>query len=1450
MFKKLLLVIGVGAAWNLSAQQADLNHLSSYSTGTPDAAEVVAFHAPSKRGYFTSAGANTLTIINVADPYNTTLISTVDLAPYGGGPNSVAIFDTLVAVSVQANVKTDNGSVVFFNIDGAYLTSITVGALPDMITFTPDGSMLLVANEGEPNDDYTIDPEGSVSLIDLSAGLSNANVTSVDFTAYNDKKASLKNKGLRIFGNNGLSSVAQDLEPEYIAVTEDGTKAYVNLQENNAFAVIDLGTKTLLDLLPLDYKDHMAGTPSIELHTLNAAISNWPTLGTPVYDGGQPAVSLGGFSGLFFSEAESTSNSQVFYAIPDRGPNADAVAKAGVTPASNQNLRPFKLPNYQARVVKFSLNPSTGAMALMDTILLFRQDGTTPITGKGNIPGFDEVPVTYTDASTAYTNVDFTENANGETYHQLPYDELGGDFEGILMANDGTFWMCDEYRPAIYHFDANGNLINRFVSKGASRLGTSPVAYGTYGDETLPEVYNKRWANRGFEALAYDNENEIIYAFIQSPLYNPSSVTKDNSDVIRILGINAKTGMPCAEYVYLLERNKYAGFATSRVDKIGDAVYTGNGKLLVIERDSEGPTVEVGKKYVFEIDLNKATNILGSTVSRNDGKKESDVTYLTASAGTTNETVSPFELPAGFTQTLVLDRNTAAMDPDFAATFGAWDMIGLDPSNKYVYIPFEEGQGAGLARYEHGSGDIVTAMQGNNTGVFESNPANWNLNNDDFGALDPAVWTPHGTVVTAEEWSGNGRMFEWMNPLMAAGTTPVVEWRSNIPSVSHEGIKFDAAGNMYFVDENNSGSLYKFVPTIVGDLSEGQTYVLKVDTYAGDAAENWDGVTNSSATRTGKATWIPLTDENGVALTNANPFDFSNRGGRAAADEVNATPYGRPEDLELIGNTLYLATTSEKIVYAFHLIDEKTAMVTEFVTPNTLDFAVGAPVGANLNNPDNLTSDSRGNLYILEDNAPGDIWITWDKNDDGVADSMARFASLGVAGAEPTGLIPTNNPGEFYVCVQHPTSGNDAMWKINTNTTLVADNSMEGKPLEMLSADEIVESGVLPVHKNKVTNLPSVGYQGSDKIEGIALLPGNKVAIINDNDFGLAGAGITDNTVLGIVSFDNNYGFDASNEDGGIHIQNHPTLGMRMPDGIASYSVNGMNYIVTANEGDSRDYDGYSEETRVKNLDLDTLYYPNADALQEDSVLGRLKTTEATGDYDGDGIYEQIYSYGARSFSIFDEYGNLVWDSGDAFEQTTATEEPALFNEDEGEMDGRSDDKGIEPEAITIGQIDGYTFAFIGLERQSAILVYDITDPKAPTFLTYYNNREVDNGTITGDVAPEIMKFIPAAESPNGYDLLMVGYEVSGTVGFIQINGSLIGLAETVKASEFKIYPNPVTTGKALNFSEAISGVVYNMNGQVVGTIENATSFETKGLEAGMYIVETNTKGTQRFVKF
>jgi hypothetical protein len=252
--------------------------------------------------------------------------------------------------------------------------------------------------------------------------------------------------------------------------------------------------------------------------------------------------------------------------------------------------------------------------------------------------------------------------------------------------------------------------------------------------------------------------------------------------------------------------------------------------------------------------------------------------------------------------------------------------------------------------------------------------------------------------------------------------------------------------------------------------------------------------------------------------------------------------------------------------------------------------------------------------------------------------------------------------------------------------------------------------------------------------------------------------------------------FDPSDRDGAIKIATWPVLGMYQPDTIALRRWQGRDWLVTANEGDTRAWTGFNEEARVRTLTLDSAAFPTGATLKNDVNLGRLTVTKANGDTDGDGDYDALYVFGGRSFSIWDDSGALVFDSGDDFEQLLATLLPAQFNSDHaanGSFDNRSDNKGPEPEGVVIGEIAGRAYAFIGLERIGGVMVYDITNPTQPTFVDYVNTRDfLGNPSLgtAGDLGPEGLDFIPAAKSPTGEPLLAVANEVSGTTTLFAID--------------------------------------------------------------------------------
>ncbi|MDJ0555561.1 MAG: choice-of-anchor I family protein [Microcoleaceae cyanobacterium MO_207.B10] len=329
----------------------------------------------------------------------------------------------------------------------------------------------------------------------------------------------------------------------------------------------------------------------------------------------------------------------------------------------------------------------------------------------------------------------------------------------------------------------------------------------------------------------------------------------------------------------------------------------------------------------------------------------------------------------------------------------------------------------------------------------------------------------------------------------------------------------------------------------------------------------------------------------------------------------------------------------------------------------------------------------------------------------------------------------------------------------------------------------------------------------------VTLQENNAIGILN-----LLTGEFTDVVALGFKDYSlPGNALDASNRDDEINIRNYPLKGMFLPDEIAAYTVGGKTYLVTANEGDARDYDGFSEEVRVKDLDLD----PTLEELQGEELLGRLRVTNTMGDTDGDGDFDELYAFGARSFSIWDENGNLMFDSGDAFEQIIAGS--PLFrdffnsNNDENNFDNRSDDKGPEPEGLTIGMVGDKTLAFIGLERIGGFMTYDISNPLAPKFISYTNNRDfsvefdvdeegdpaptAEQLAAVGDLGPEGLRFISSADSPTAKPLLVVANEVSGTTTIYDIDptsvpepGTIFGLLAFGAAGKFLLKRKSKTT--------------------------------------------------------
>jgi hypothetical protein len=382
---------------------------------------------------------------------------------------------------------------------------------------------------------------------------------------------------------------------------------------------------------------------------------------------------------------------------------------------------------------------------------------------------------------------------------------------------------------------------------------------------------------------------------------------------------------------------------------------------------------------------------------------------------------------------------------------GNWDMITANESGadagRYLFMPFETGAG-GVMRVDLWNSNYNTRA------VSIVNPGT-----QGFVSGDASRWTPWGSYLTGEEsWgsgSTKGRLFEVTNATTAAAGAGTLVQRNVLPRVSHEGLAFDQQKALYFIDELNGGSIFKYVSanpnatTGDGYFNKGQTFALKVG-----PGGQFEG--NNGPAITGAATWVDITTASGTAnaatfsaMVNLGGGNFA-LDGRSAAKLVAATGFNRPEDLEIqdAGGTqrLYFATTDSDTNgntadgrSRVYFLDLATNEVKLFADASTIDLATGLAVGGGLRNADNLAIDAKGNIYIIEDRDGGvdnDIWFARDLNKDGdlldAGEGIGRWASNGVAGSENTGLyFDKFDPNKAYVNIQHPSSGVDRLVQIS-----------------------------------------------------------------------------------------------------------------------------------------------------------------------------------------------------------------------------------------------------------------------------------------------------------------------------------------------------------------------------------------------------------------------------------
>ena len=1305
----------------LSPLPIELNVLGGFSTGIFDegAAEIVAHDPASQRLFFTNANSNELGILDMSDPANLSMVSSVDLSPVRGGPNSVSAANGTVAVAVEAENDVDNGSVVLFDVDGTHLKTYAAGNLPDMVTFTPDGSKLVVANEGEPTSP-AIEAHARFATFNVALNRFNAGDLLTDLEAGDEQAMA-------------LAQIIQRNQPDVILLNEfdfDVDGAALSVFQQDYLEVSQNGEK------PVFY-DHVFVAPSNTGIDSGFDLDNNDALGQA-----NDAFGFGFFEGQYgmallskypiVTDEVRTFQNFLWKDMPGAMLPDDLATEEPADWYSPEELEVVRLSSKSHWDVPISVDGETiHVLASHPTPPVF--DGPEDRNGTRN---HDEIRFW----------ADYVTPGQGDYI----YDDAGrlGGLNG-----DARFVIMGDLNADPFDGDSTDNAILNLLANPMINTDATPASDG--GAEAAELQGDANAAHLGDSSHDTADFNDGSPGNLRADYVLPSdNLIIENSGVYWPVSTHPEASLtgnfpfPSSDH-----RLVFADLRPRGIDP--------PGSITVIDVTTDEVTQLDFSEFVGrEEELrSKGVRIFPGKSAYHDLEPE----FAAISADGTHAFVTLQEANS----VAVVNLGEAPEIVDIVPLGSKDHSRGLPEMETYPVVNLP-------ALGETPSGQSIAV--GGFSGLFFAG------HNEENGNMQFLTIPDRGPNPDTSNFDADGDgVAETVRPLA------LPEYQSRIvvlelDSSSGEVSQVDEIFLTRTDPENEAAQLpITGLPNLVRDLDGNQIDEFPVDLSGNPIPlDPFGGDMEAIVIQSGEQQSYWTADEYRPAIYH---FDSTGNLIKRLVPEGTATLAG--EEAGAFG----IETIPEEYV------DRRRNRGFEALALNEDSGTLYAFIQTPLANPDRAASNGSAIIRVLAVNA---------ESGEAVGEYVYLLEDLDArpgSRVDKIGDAVHIDGDRFYVLERDSSVGAEAkklMFEIDltgaTNLLEHGDLLTPGKTLEQHTVNELAAVGIRPIHKDKIANLASLGYQAGDKPEGLALLPDGAVAILNDNDFQLEGGDIFDAsgvpltdgavfqqtdptpTVLGILRFADGSGLDVSNRDDAINIDNHPVRGLFMPDAITSVDIAGQTYFLTANEGDARDAD-----VRIGDLTLDPTVFPDAAELQDDAELGRLNVSSVNGDLDGDGDFDKLYSYGTRSFTIFDQYGNLVFDSGDDFEQLTAALVPDGFNStnDENAVDDRSDDKGPEPEAITTGIIGGSTFAFVGLERVGGIMVYDISDPTSPGFVQYLNNRDFSvaptaedgaSNPLAGDLGVEDLKFIPGVLSPTGSPLLVAANEVSGTITTFSID--------------------------------------------------------------------------------